>query len=37
MSMRDGRPTAYVCREFACLAPVTNPEDLDTALGGRQP
>jgi uncharacterized protein YyaL (SSP411 family) len=24
----DGRATAYVCREFRCEAPTTNPEDL---------
>jgi uncharacterized protein YyaL (SSP411 family) len=26
MSMRDGRATAYVCRDFACQAPVTSPD-----------
>ena len=24
----DGRPTAYVCRRFACQRPVTTPEEL---------
>jgi len=29
---RDGHATAYVCRHFACLAPVTNPADLAAQL-----
>jgi uncharacterized protein YyaL (SSP411 family) len=28
MRMVDGRATAYQCREFACAAPVTDPEAL---------
>jgi len=35
---RDGRPTAYVCRGFACRLPVTDPEgvraEMATLLGG---
>ncbi len=26
MAMRDGVPTAYLCRDFTCQAPVTDPE-----------
>lgn len=28
MRMVDGRATAYVCRDFVCQAPVTDPEGL---------
>jgi uncharacterized protein YyaL (SSP411 family) len=28
----DGRPTAYVCRNYVCLAPVTTPEELAVQL-----
>ena len=28
MSLREGHAAAYVCRNFACEAPVTRPEDL---------
>ena len=31
MKMRDGRPTAYVCRDFACDEPATEA----SALGAR--
>ena len=29
----DGQPTAYVCRDFACELPVTDPEALRSRLG----
>jgi hypothetical protein len=29
----DGRPTAYVCRNYACQDPVTSPDELATQLG----
>lgn len=28
----EGKPTAYVCRNFACSLPVTEPSDLATNL-----
>jgi uncharacterized protein len=28
----DGQPTAYVCRNFTCLAPVTSAEELRSSL-----
>jgi len=30
-----GAPAAYVCRQFTCQAPVTTPQQLSEALGGR--
>ena len=29
----DGKPTAYVCENYTCLAPITQPADLAKALG----
>jgi uncharacterized protein YyaL (SSP411 family) len=33
MQPRDGRATAYVCRDFACQQPATSPEELRAQLG----
>ncbi|MEV5724767.1 MULTISPECIES: thioredoxin domain-containing protein [Streptomyces] len=33
--LAGGEPTAYVCRNFTCDAPTTDPERLRTALSGR--
>lgn len=32
-SLVQGRAALYVCRNFACQAPITDPGDLSTALG----
>jgi len=34
MDMREGRATAYVCREFACQAPTTDASELARQLRG---
>jgi uncharacterized protein YyaL (SSP411 family) len=31
-SQLDGKPTAYVCENFACKLPVSTPEDLEAQL-----
>ncbi len=33
--MVDGKPTAYVCRNFTCQQPVTDPEELARELHSR--
>ena len=30
--MFDGKPTAYVCQNYACQLPVTTPEELAAQL-----
>lgn len=32
-SVMNGKPTAYVCRDFTCQLPVNNPQDLKNQLG----
>jgi uncharacterized protein YyaL (SSP411 family) len=36
MSMRDGRATAYVCRDFTCLQPVTTAGELEAIVGNER-
>jgi hypothetical protein len=36
MTPRDGQPTAYVCRNFTCLEPVSSPEALREQIGDRR-
>jgi uncharacterized protein len=28
----EGKATAYVCRRYACQAPVTDPREMEKAL-----
>ena len=32
MTARDGKATAYVCRQYACQAPVTDPQEMEMAV-----
>jgi len=32
MTARDGRATAYVCRQFTCQAPATSADELEAHL-----
>ena len=36
MTQRDGVATAYVCRDFTCLEPVTTVDGLRKELEGRK-
>ena len=35
MSMVNGKPAAYVCENFTCKAPVTDPKQLAELLSAR--
>jgi len=34
MRARDGQATAYICRDFACREPISDPADLERVLVG---
>ena len=33
LAMRDGRATAYVCRDFVCRMPTTDPDEMLAQVG----
>ena len=35
LTMRDGKPAGYFCRNFACEAPTTSAEELASQLDAR--
>ena len=37
MTAREGRATAYVCRDFACQAPAVRPDELEAQLKALDP
>ena len=32
--VQDGKPTVYVCQNFTCRQPITNPQELEALLAG---
>ncbi|MEU9798692.1 thioredoxin domain-containing protein [Streptomyces sp. NPDC051000] len=36
-ALKDGLPTAYVCRHFVCARPTTEPAELAEQVGGARP
>ena len=37
LETRGGRATAYLCRDFACEAPTTDPAELGRLIDGKEP
>ena len=37
MAAREGRATAYVCRDFACQTPAVRPDELEAQLEAMEP